>query len=673
MNILKGLSLKLKLLAAFGILSMGILFLGFLGNRSVEGLLSDMNRMTEIEVANLERVLRIHSLSNQVALEMTKILHPETSIEHRDEAREKITELRKVYGDLVKEYDAEIIHQDERELFDLFRGQIKKWADANNRIMTLNDELEDMGIIYPTAMLAQIEEFTADHYKAVTKATEHIESNTPFSGGIDASTCRFGKWLRTTEQKNAVVRETVASSHGHHQEFHASVERIQQLLEGGDQAKARQELAQSLIPNARQIIADINKMKGEVEKAGDIYAEMTRINLEDVFVYSKSTLNTIDQLAEDKRSDIRNVIEANNESGNRTSAIFLAFSIIAFITAIVVGYLSGSSMSKTLGKIAERISNASNDTQSGSNQVSVSSAMLAEGANKQAASLEETSSSMEELTSMIQRDSELANDTAARALEADKGAKSGVKSMDQLRNSVDSATNSANELSEAMKAIKESSDDISKIIKTIDEIAFQTNILALNAAVEAARAGEAGAGFAVVADEVRNLAQRAATAARETQGLIEDSVQRSERGVCVNQNVTENLTDVSKLADVVGKELGSIANSIASVDSSMSELRSSVEHQQEGVAQINTAIIQVNEITQSNASSAEETASAASELDVQAQNMKLIVNELNHLVKGTKKAATSAPTTNEQVAAAIATGSSQSSVFALPGDNDQAA
>jgi methyl-accepting chemotaxis protein len=165
-----------------------------------------------------------------------------------------------------------------------------------------------------------------------------------------------------------------------------------------------------------------------------------------------------------------------------------------------------------------------------------------------------------------------------------------------------------------MEAIKVSSDDIAKIIKTIDEIAFQTNILALNAAVEAARAGEAGMGFAVVADEVRNLAQRSAQAAKETAGKIEGAITKTGQGVEISSKVAQTLNEIVTKA--------------RQVDELVAEVASASREQTEGITQINTAVGQMDKVTQSNAANAEESAAAAEELNAQAEVMKQSVAEL---------------------------------------------
>ena len=186
------------------------------------------------------------------------------------------------------------------------------------------------------------------------------------------------------------------------------------------------------------------------------------------------------------------------------------------------------------------------------------------------------------------------------------------------------------EMTQAMAAIDTSSAEVAKIVKNIDEIAFQTNILALNAAVEAARAGEAGAGFAVVADEVRSLAQRSAAAAKETADKIEAAIANSRKGSLSCAKVGESLTQ--------------IANKVSSTDSLVGEIATAAREQAQGIEQINTAITQMDQVTQSNSASAEESASAAEELDAQASSLKDMVGQLRQLVGGAAKVTAATPT-----------------------------
>jgi methyl-accepting chemotaxis protein len=185
---------------------------------------------------------------------------------------------------------------------------------------------------------------------------------------------------------------------------------------------------------------------------------------------------------------------------------------------------------------------------------------------------------------------------------------------------VSAANRNLDEMVGSMKEINGSSEKIAKIIKVIDEIAFQTNILALNAAVEAARAGEAGMGFAVVADEVRNLAQRSAQAAKDTAALIEESIGTSKDGG-------------AKL-DLVAKSIQSITGSAAQVKTLVDQIDAGSNEQARGIEQIGGAVGQMEQVTQRNAANAEESAAASEELSSQANALKQIVGELRRVVGG---------------------------------------
>jgi methyl-accepting chemotaxis protein len=164
----------------------------------------------------------------------------------------------------------------------------------------------------------------------------------------------------------------------------------------------------------------------------------------------------------------------------------------------------------------------------------------------------------------------------------------------------------------AISRIKTSSDETAKIVKTIDEIAFQTNLLALNAAVEAARAGDAGKGFAVVAEEVRNLAQRSATAARNTSALIEESVKNAQGGVSISQEVAEIFRVIVE---------GSLK-----VTEVIAEIATASNEQSKGIDQLNVAVSQVNTVTQQNASNSEQSAGAAESLRSQAEDLTKMIS-----------------------------------------------
>jgi methyl-accepting chemotaxis protein len=294
-------------------------------------------------------------------------------------------------------------------------------------------------------------------------------------------------------------------------------------------------------------------------------------------------------------------------SAVRLRNLILEIGVTVLGAVLVVVWWIARSITRPIRSIAVELSDGADQVAAASGQVSGSGQSLAEGASEQAASLEETSASLEELASMTRRNAEHADGAKVLAADTRRAADTGAADMQQM--------------SAAMADLQKASASVAKIVKTIDEIAFQTNILALNAAVEAARAGEAGAGFAVVADEVRNLAQRSASAAKETTITIEESVRMSERGVALSGKVVDGFSEILSKA--------------RRVDEIVAEIATASREQSDGISQINTAVSQMDKVTQSNASSAEESAAAAEEMNSQAAVLKGCVQELLGLVNGT--------------------------------------
>jgi methyl-accepting chemotaxis protein/methyl-accepting chemotaxis protein-1 (serine sensor receptor) len=301
---------------------------------------------------------------------------------------------------------------------------------------------------------------------------------------------------------------------------------------------------------------------------------------------------------------VRELAAGEKAAVERKRSIIVAILLTGFalLAAFTVGFVRR--LSRVLRGTASQLLEGAGEIAAAAMQVSNSAQSLAQSTSEQAASLEETAASGHEISATARRNNENSGIVAGLA--------------EQSHAHCVEANGTLQQMMAAMQGIGASSDKISKIIRIIDDIAFQTNILALNAAVEAARAGEAGMGFAVVADEVRNLAQRCASAARDTAPLIEDSITRAGEG---KTRVGQVATSIQTLTD-----------ESLQVRDLVDEVNSGSLEQARGIEQMATAINQMQQVTQTAAASASQSAAAAQQLTAQSQCLNDIARQLAVLV-----------------------------------------
>jgi methyl-accepting chemotaxis protein/methyl-accepting chemotaxis protein-1 (serine sensor receptor) len=298
-------------------------------------------------------------------------------------------------------------------------------------------------------------------------------------------------------------------------------------------------------------------------------------------------------------------IAATQAGIQRNQFVMLVISALVLLAG-AGGFFAVTGLAKTLKHISDTVAEGAHQVAQVAAQVSSSSQTLAQGTSENAGSLEETSAATEQISSMARRNTE--NSQNAVSIVAHS-----VEKFAETNLALDGMVL-------AMGEINGSSQKISKIIKVIDEIAFQTNILALNAAVEAARAGEAGLGFAVVADEVRNLSQRCAQAARDTASLIEESISKSDSG--------------KSKVDRVAEAIRGVTTEAAQVKTLVDEVSLGSQEQARGLDQISKSITQMEQAGQGAAATAEESAAAAEQLAAQSATLTDIGRQLRTLVDG---------------------------------------
>jgi len=400
----------------------------------------------------------------------------------------------------------------------------------------------------------------------------------------------------------AVMKYLASSEPSYHKSAAEELKEIDTALAtlAGDANTAETAAAVGTAKEANaKYIAGLAVIVANVEKSDGLVAN----TLDRIGAQVGTMTRELDQAVKGEQDVLGPRVQNDNQ---RAVAIVIGSSIAAIVLGIVIAFVLTRSIVRPVRQIIKGLNEGATQVNEAANQVSMAAQSLAEGASEQAASLEETSAAVEEVSEQTRSNAGNSHNASERSGQTQGQVSASQETMARLNN--------------AMEAINASSDKISKIIKVIEGIAFQTNLLALNAAVEAARAGEHGKGFAVVAQEVRSLAQRAATAAKDTTELIEDSVRRARDGVSA--------------AEEVGKNLGFIVGGVTEVTTLIDGIAKASEEQAQGVDQVNTAVAQMDKVTQQNAAAAEECASASEELSAQSVTVRGMVDDLVRLVEG---------------------------------------
>lgn len=381
--------------------------------------------------------------------------------------------------------------------------------------------------------------------------------------------------------------------------FGKDIEKLSAQIISGLKKYPQLEEAQKLFDKSMEEYRNITRLHYEYFQTKKAY--------ELIYGDSQKHFDTLKTLIQKEKKEVLDRAERFAEQGAskavRIAAIFLA---AGFLIAISGGIFIRHSVTGPIRSVIEGLKSAYKELAAAASHISSASQELAQGTSEQAGALDQTSSFLEDMAFITQKNAENAG-------AADRIVRESGKVMNDAQASL-------KQLIRSMEEISQSSKETRKIIKTIDEISFQTNLLALNAAVEAARAGEAGAGFAVVAEEVRNLAMRAAGAAKNTADIIESTVGKIQNGselvLIVNEVFARVETDVLKLGELIG------------------EAASSSNEQSRGIERVNNSMTEMDKVVQQNAANGEELAGTAEEMDAQTGHMNEFIQSLSAMAGG---------------------------------------
>ena len=409
----------------------------------------------------------------------------------------------------------------------------------------------------------------------------------------------------TKSFRDAVMLEDEAALETGGTETAAVVKALRGLaaLEGIDSHHAQ--TANALAGQLDTLRSELVSTYGQMMKAGGNLTDQMMQQSRELATRNEQAAKKLTSLREDLSKQLRDDLNSEAANSSRQRTVGLAVFLLTLAVAGVMVHLTiRRSITGPVFNIVQGVLNAADEAAAASTQMARSGQVVASGANEQASYLAETSTSLEDIATHTRQNAE-------RAATADQ-------LMRTTRSVVEKASSAMEQLTSSMNEISTASHQVAGVLKTIDEIAFHTNILALNAAVEAARAGESGAGFSVVADEVRALAARSAEAARNSASLIEETLVKVDSGV--------------KLVKAAHGSFAEIATSVGNGSTLVSEIAANNERQSQGIGQVNGMMTRMEQVTQGNAANAQESASAASAMSEQVERTREYINALAALV-----------------------------------------
>lgn len=620
----KNLKTGTKILTGFLLVVLIAVIIGVIGILGLRNVGHSFHEVTDVRSPGIYNLGEMEVNIERVMQGYFKLLNNNLTRAERETILADINTDRGNYLRASEAFDALPKTEEEERLYRQSIQELNVWRNINvQQVDRLHAELMNIDLMNPMEVNRDLEEFMKDHYALQVQTVNAIQNMRTFDGGDDATRCNFGRWLPDFRTNNAEINRNMRDMMADHDEFHASVHRIKQFIQQGNQDAAYRQYQQVMVPAAENVFNYFAIINREAQRAVENFEAFGRALTQESVPAGQRTMDLYGQLKDLNVRLAQDEVEAGDALIMRSNAMVIGGIVIGIIISLILGLVItrmvtvgvnrgvdiaetiadgdltinvetslldqkdeigrlANAMQRMVEKLRDVIGNVvsgSDNIASASQQMASTSQEMSQGSTEQASSAEEVSSSMEEMAANIQQNTDNSRETEKIAKTVSEGMQEVGKASTQ-----------------SLQSIRTIADKIS----IIGEISRQTNILALNAAVEAARAGEHGKGFAVVAAEVRKLAENSKVAADEINALATSSVDVTEKAGAMMEKL---LPEINKTAQLV------------------QEIAAASIEQNSGADQVNSAIQQLNQVTQQNAAASEEMATSSEELASQADQL----------------------------------------------------
>ncbi|MBI5814266.1 MAG: bacteriohemerythrin [Nitrospinae bacterium] len=563
------------------------------GGIGLFGLTRATGNLEAVGGANLPSVHRLLTVANGQAgavAAMRSLAVSEMDINGRNAQYETLNNNLQKADNAIKAFETSPKSKEQARAWNEFMPAWNQWAAEVKNSLAISRNIDELGVDQPGRVKLAVMSAIVVHDDLYEGFTTALTRKSAPKVLLDESKSEFAAWVGAYKPADPKLAGSIASAVGQRKLAFEKAVRTNDLLVSGKYTEARDALAE-FRDVSKGANAQLLSIYAKADEADTLFGQLRESVFGKVAPLFSSSNRLLEEISSSSMAETRTVFSETSAEGMMARSVMISAIIMSVFIAIGIGLWLARSTTGPIGGIVNNLSESSGILSNISSQISTASMSLAEAAGEQAAALEQTSSSLEQISAMTKQNADNADNASRLSQGMTAVARKGNQAIRKMI--------------EEMKATNKASGEIATIIKVIEDIAFQTNLLALNAAVEAARAGEHGKGFAVVAEEVRNLAQRSAAAARDTTGLIEDTMKRAAEGGQSAQH-----------ADAV---LGEIIESVEKVANLVTEIAEASKEQAEGVEQLSVAVAEMNKITQSNADSAQRIASSSEEMNEQAR------------------------------------------------------